>query len=66
MNWGTLVQVLLQAVGPVVVDVVRALADGDKAAYTRISRIIPSELRSEALLAAEKARERAAKEKANG
>jgi len=56
MGWAQIVGIILQTIGPVVVDLIGALVDGDQKAHERVRDIIPSPLRSEALLISERAR----------
>lgn len=55
-NWGTIVEVGLATVGPLVVDLIRAFVDGDKVAAGRVADRCGGQLKSEAKLEAERAR----------
>ena len=56
MRWGDALAAILGTAVPIVVDLVRAFADGDSGAYRRVAKIIPSPLRAEAKLSYERAR----------
>lgn len=56
MGWASVVGIILQTLGPLAVELVRALVDGDRAALDRVSDIIPETLQTEALAQTERAR----------
>ncbi len=56
MMWAPVVRVIIETLGPLVVDLIGAMVDGDDAAHQRVADIIPSPLRTEVKLAQERAR----------
>jgi hypothetical protein len=66
MGWAELIGIIGATILPLIVDMFKALVDGDEPSWERVSDRIPATLRTTAKLEYEKRRLEALKERENG